>query len=347
MKKLKWGVIGAGGIADRRTLPGLIKADNAALSAVMEIDRDFAARLADKYNADASYTCHKQLLQDKNVEAVYIASPVAAHFGQARDALGAGKHVLIEKPLAMTSAQGDELIKIAASKKLCFAAGFMMRFHGHHQKARELARSGALGHIVSVRAQLTCWYPEIQGAWRQSLELSGGGALMDMGVHCIDILQYIMDAKTVSVAAMIDRQFFNYEVEDGAGVLLRFSNGAMGYVDSHFNIPDAAAEGRLEIYGTLGSLLCSGTIGQEEGGRAVLTCAEDVGYQAAQTRADETGARELPLFPGNLYQKQIESFGRSVLDGAPVEVPAADAVQIQRVVEAAYASGKSGKLTVL
>jgi len=342
MAKLKWGVIGAGGIADRRTLPGLTKAYNAELTAVMEIEQGFSDKLAAKYGADKAYTCHRELLGDKNVEAVYIASPVVLHYEQARDALNAGKHVLIEKPLALSVAQGDELVDLADKNNLIFAAGFMMRFHGHHMAARKMAQNGDLGKIVSARAQLTCWYPEIPGAWRQSYALSGGGALMDMGVHCIDILQFIMDSTVETVAAFTDNQTFGYEVEDGAGALLRFKNGAIGYVDAHFNIPDAAAEGRLEIYGTGGSLLCGGTIGQEEGGRAVLTLSGDVGYQAAQERAADTGASELPLTPGDLYQKEIESFGKSVLEGAPLEVPASDAVQIQRVVEAAYASSKSG-----
>jgi len=342
MAKLKWGVIGAGGIADRRTLPGLVKADNAELAAVMEIEQGLSDKLAVKYGAKKAYTCHKDLLCDKDVAAVYIASPVVLHYEQARDALNAGKHVLVEKPLALSTSQGDELVELAKTKNLCFAAGYMMRFHSHHTAARTLILNGDLGQIVSVRAQLTCWYPEIPGAWRQSFASSGGGALMDMGVHCIDILQFILDSKVEAVAAFIENQTFGYEVEDGAGVILRFENGAVGYVDAHFNIPDAAAEGRLEIYGTGGSLLCGGTIGQEEGGRAVLTLSGDVGYQAAQERAADTGARELPLKPGDLYQKEIESFGRSVLEGAEVEVPASDAVQIERVVEAAYASSKTG-----
>jgi len=116
----------------------------------------------------------------------------------------------------------------------------------------------------------------------------------------------------------------------------------MGYVDAHFNIPDNAAEGRLELYGTKGSLLCAGTISQAESGRAVLTLSEDTGYQAAQVRDAAPIGGELPLTPGDLYAKEIESFSRSVLCGEPVAVPAADALQGQRIVLAAYESAKTG-----
>jgi len=342
LPKLHWGVIGAGGIADRRTLPGLIQANNAALAAVMEVARGDADRLAAKYGAPAAYTCHKELLADPAVQAVYIASPVAAHYEQAKDALYAGKHVLLEKPLALDPTQGEELITLAESKGLILAAGLMMRFHSHHQTARRLIQDGVLGQIVSVRAQLTCWYPEIPGAWRQSLATSGGGAMMDMGIHCIDLLQYLLGSRVTKVAALSASQTHGYEVEDGAGALLSFSNGAMGYVDAHFNIPDNAAEGRLELYGTKGSLLCAGTISQAEAGRAVLTLSEDTGYQAAQIREGQEGG-ELPLTSGDLYTKEIEAFGRSVLRGEPVAVPAADALQGQRIVLAAYESAKTGR----
>ncbi len=98
MDKLRWGVIAAGGIADRRTIPGMLLAENAELVAVMEIEKQMAERIREKYNAKRAYISVEELLADPEVDAVYIASPVWAHAAQARLAADAGKHILIEKP---------------------------------------------------------------------------------------------------------------------------------------------------------------------------------------------------------------------------------------------------------
>ena len=165
---------------------------------------------------------------------------------------------------------------------------------------------------------------------------------MDMGIHCIDLLQFISGAKIKRVFAITSTQTFSYDVEDSASVLLAFDSGAHGYIDVNFNIPDNAAECRLEIYGTKGSLRASGTIGQVEGGKLLLITSEDAGYSAIQNRSQQ-GARLVDVTFGNLYEKEITSFGNSILNGTAVEVPALDALAAQKIVECAYKSSRKGK----
>jgi len=313
--------------------------DNAELVAVMDVIKELAGSVAQKYGAKYAYDNEDQLLQNPEVEAVYIASPVSAHYIQAAKAAYAHKHILLEKPLALTTAEGVELIALCEAERVLLGAGLMMRYHAYHQKAAEFVKSGALGQIVSMRAQLTCWYPELPGSWRQSMEHSGGGALMDMGIHCIDLLQFISGAKVTRVSAMTSTQIFSYDVEDSASVLLAFDNGAHGYVDANYNIPDDAAECRLEIYGTKRSLLASGTIGQVEGGKLLLTASEDAGYSAIQDRG-QLGCMGVEAVLGNMYEKEITSFGNSILHGMAVEVPALSALEAQKIVECAYQSSR-------
>ena len=116
MKKLRWGVIGAGGIADRRAIPGLMKCDNAELVAVMELDLQVSRDLCEKYHAKRAYDKELDLLKDPEVDAVYIASPVKFHAEQAKMAADHGKHILIEKPLAMTSAEGQSILDYCENK---------------------------------------------------------------------------------------------------------------------------------------------------------------------------------------------------------------------------------------
>ncbi|MCD6323043.1 MAG: Gfo/Idh/MocA family oxidoreductase [Clostridiales bacterium] len=336
MKKVKWGIIGAGGIADRRTMPGMELAENAEIYAVMEIDMTVAESLKDKYNAVKAYDNEINLLEDPEVEAVYIASPVVHHKRQAMLAADAGKHILLEKPIALTVEEGQEVIDYCKEKGVLLATGFMMRYHAYHQAMKELVDAGKLGQIVSCRAQLTCWYPDIPGNWRQAKATSGGGALMDMGVHCLDLIQYITGSKTKRAAGMASTLTFDYEVEDSGSMLIELENGALCQIESHFNIPDAAAKGRFEIYGTKGSMLAEGTISQVEGGQLEVMISDDsLEYDAQQDRNDVEPMKVEVKF-GNMYTKEIESFSNSILNGSPVEVPAEDAVQVQKVIQSAY-----------
>jgi len=345
--KVRWGVIGAGGIADRRTIPGLMLAKNAELVAVMEVDMELAEKIRAKYNAKKAYDNIDKLLADKEIDAVYIATPVIYHKEQAFKAARAKKHILIEKPVAMTSQDGEEVLKVCRQEGVLIAVGLMMRFHAYHQKMKEIIESGKLGRVVSCRGQLTCWYPDIPGNWRQRKSTSGGGALMDMGVHCIDLIQYITGAKAKKVAAFTGTKTFRYEVEDSASVIFEMDNGANAYVDANFNIPDAAARCRLEIYGTRGSMLAEGTISQVEGGKLDVVLSDDsLGYDAKQDRVD-VNTVDIKVEFGNMYTKEIESFSSSILDGIRTEVSIEEALQVQRVVEAAYESNTSGKTIII
>ena len=127
-----------------------------------------------------------------DVEAVYVASPVQYHAEQISAALLAGKHVLAEKPLCRNALEARQVVTLAQQGGLKLGCGLMMRFSRQHQAALRLIEEGRLGQPVYGRAQMMCWYPPMAGAWRQETSLGGGGALMDMGGHCIDLLEPII-----------------------------------------------------------------------------------------------------------------------------------------------------------
>ena len=133
MKKVRWGVIGAGGIAERRTIPGMMQCENAELVAVMEIDPDRAEACRAKWGCKKAYTSEADLLADPEIDAVYIASPVVFHAKQAMAAADAGKHILMEKPIAMSSEEGQKVVDYCESKGVKIAAGLMMRFGAYVQ----------------------------------------------------------------------------------------------------------------------------------------------------------------------------------------------------------------------
>ena len=197
---------------------------------------------------------------------------------------------------------------------------------------------GKIGRPVSGFSQFTCWYPDMPGNWRQSKKNGGGGAMMDMGVHCIDLMQYVTGSKVKQVAAFHDTLTFHYEVEDTSTVLMRLENGCECVVQSNFNIPDEASKWRLEFFGDQGHLVGENIIGQIDGGTLdAMFCGEVGGYDAQHDTKDVKG-EQLDVEVGNMYTRESESFGNSILNNLPLEVPASDAVQVQRVMEAAYRS---------
>ena len=343
-QKIRWGVIGAGGIADRRTIPGMMLCENAELVAVMEINMELAEKCRAKWGCKKAYDNEADLLADPEIDAVYIASPVVLHAKQAMAAADAGKHILIEKPLAMTAEEGQKVVDYCKSKGVKIAAGLMMRFGSYVQAMKKAIAEGKIGKPVSGYAQFTCWYPDIPGAWRQTKAASGGGAMMDMGVHCIDLMQYILDSNAKDVAAFHDTLSFHYEVEDSSTVMLRMENGCQCVVQSNFNVPDEAAKWRIEIFGDQGRLLGYGVIGQEDGGTLDAMFLGEQGGYVAQQDTNKAVGQSIEVEFGNAYAREIESFSNSLLTGAPVEVPAQQAVQVQRIMEAAYRSNDEGKI---
>jgi len=348
MNRIRFGVIGAGGIADRRTIPGMLKCDNSELVAVMGPNAERTERLRAKYSAKYAYTSEEALLSNPEIDAVYIASPVDKHLSQAKLAADYGKHILLEKPLALNVNEAQELIDYCDARGIRVAAGFMMRFGTCVNAMKAAYESGKIGKLVSAYAHFTCWYPDIPGSWRQAKTSGGGGALMDMGVHMIDLIHYVTGSRTIQVAAMHDTLAFGYEVEDSSNVLLRLENGALCTVQSNFSVPDEAAKWRFELFGTKGRLMGSEIIGQVDSGEVEALYVEDAGsYDAQQDGRREACAQKLTGEFGDLYQRQISSFCNSLLNDLPFEVDAREGLFAQQVVQAAYASNDEKRIISL
>jgi predicted dehydrogenase len=339
--KIKWGVIGSGGIARRRTIPeGITQASNAELVAVFDPNTEANEAVAKQFNVRAVNSVAKLLRSD--IEAVYIASPPSAHRQQTAACAKAGKHVLSEKPLGITVPQACGMIAACQQAGVKLGTAFMMRFMAQHQAALKLIRDGKLGKPVFGRAQLSCWYPPMPGAWRQDPKTGGGGSLMDMGGHCIDLLEMFF-GPVQAVSCFTNRTVQSYESEDSAVASLFFENGALGVVDTFFCMPDEASQNRLELYGSLGSILAKGTIGQGAAGEMVAFLKEGgAGYDAQQARADG-GSIVINPPPFNTYRAEIEEFSAAIIENREPANNAALGLQSQRVLAACYKSARTGK----
>lgn len=345
--KINWGVIGCGGIAFRRTIPGLVLSENSNLVAVMDTNFDAAKTVQKEFGAKYAFDNVEDLLAIDEIDAVYIATPVFCHKEQVMKAAAAKKHILLEKPMGLTVEDSIEIKDFCENQGVKLGVGLMMRFNNLHDEVRDIVAAGKLGEIVSMRAQFTCWYPEMEGAWRQKMALSGGGALMDMGVHCIDLLRFMSGLEAKEIVSLKGNQIFKYEVEDAASVIMKMENGALAYVDAAFNIPDEAAVCKLEIYGTGGSVFLEGSLAQDEAGEGTLVFTDsNKGYDAQQNRS-RVESTKLSGKGGNLYTKEVDAFVNAIINDTEPPITADDAIKAQKIVEAAYVSADSGKVVIL
>ncbi|MCX6222666.1 MAG: Gfo/Idh/MocA family oxidoreductase [Bacteroidia bacterium] len=339
--KIKWGVIGSGGIAQRRTIPeGIVLAEHANLVAVYDINAEVNYTVAKKFNAKAVQSI--QELIDADIDAVYIASPVNRHLEHAIACAKGKKHVFCEKPLGMTVEEAEKMIRICKQEGVLLGTALMMRFLAQHQAALKIIQEGKLGKLVYGRAQLSCWYPPIEGAWRQDPTVSGGGSLMDMGSHCIDLLEMFF-GKVKSVSCFINNTVHSYKSEDSSVVSLLFENGALATVDSCFSIPDNSSKNILELYGSKGSILAKDTIGQGAAGEMIAYLEDDdTGYDANQVRTACEGVIINPT-PVNTYLAEIEEFSCAILEKREPLNNAAIGLESQKILAACYLSAKTGK----
>jgi len=341
-KKLKWGVIGSGGIARRRTIPeGITKAQNSELSVVFDINQQANAEVAKEYDTEQAASINELL--DADVDAIYVATPANVHAEQVRACTEAGKHVLCEKPLGMTVAEAEGMIELCRQRRIKLGCAFMMRFVAQHQNALRLIKDGRLGRPVYARAQLSCWYPPIEGAWRQDPATGGGGSLIDMGGHCIDLLEMFF-GRIARVSCFINNSVHDYKSEDSATAMLSFENGALATVDTFFCIPDNSSKNVLELYGSKGSILAEGTIGQGPAGRMVAFLEQDGKDYDAQQARTEAQAMTIEPEPVNTYQAEIEEFSRAILEDHEPAISGELGLRSQKVLTACYDSAVSRKV---
>lgn len=333
MNKVRWGIIGSGGIAQKRTIPGMLLAKNAECRAVMDVKEAIVKEVQERFHVPEAFTSLEELLAREEIDAVYIATPVFCHKEQVLQAAKAGKHILLEKPMGLTCEEGEEIKGFCEENDVKLGIGFMMRFHAAHQEVKKLIEEGCIGEVVSAYAKFNCWSPVSNQKWRQTKAFSGGGAMMDMGIHCIDLLQYMTGLRADKITAMCGNQIFEYpDVEDAASAVLKMNNGAMFVIEANFNIPDTIGGCKFEIYGTRGSIIAESTIGQTETGFVRFISVDKA----------EEGFVTMNYESGNMYTKEIEAFSNAVAGDTEVPVTAREGLFNQRIVEAIYESQAQG-----
>ncbi len=255
MQILKWGLIGCGDIAERRVAPALRDLPNCQLMAVNRHDFSKADSFAKKFGAQRSFKKWQELIDDPEIDAVYIATPVYLHAEQTIAAARAGKHILCEKPMALNSNDCDAMIEAAETYGRKLGVAYYRHFYPVIRRIKELIRLNEIGTVVSVDIKVFSFYNPQPGEpryWLLEPEKAGGGPMMDFGCHRIEVLLDVF-GPIKNTRAVVNRRFFERQVEDTATALFEFDSGVHGTLSAYH----AAFESRdsIEIYGTTGSLL--------------------------------------------------------------------------------------------
>jgi UDP-N-acetylglucosamine 3-dehydrogenase len=318
------GIIGCGSIARSAHVPGFLASERACLGGFASRTRASAEATAEGCESPAPiYDDWRELVEREDVDAITICSPNAFHRDQAVAAAKAGKHVLVEKPVAVSAAEADEMIAAAQQARVVLQVAHNLRYVPAVLAARDVVRGGRLGNIVGLRAAFghggpQVWAPE--ASWFFDRTRSGGGALIDLGIHIIDVVNFVTGLRAGEVTAMVSG---HEPCEDAAQLVLSFDNGAIGSVHASW-LARPAPDMSLTIFGTDGTLHFDV--------RTPLT------LRPADGKKEQI---ELPDVTANPF----DDFARVVSGEEPVG-PAASGEEARNaiaIVDAAYASAQSGK----
>lgn len=257
-KKLKWGIAGCGRVTENSFIPALSLTRKGKLVSLYSRDINRARSLAEKFGADHSSDNFDEFLKaDTNI--IYIASENSRHYEQVIKAAKAGKHILCEKPLAVTSHEAEEMVNVCRQNNVYLAVNYVYRFHPLVKKAKELIRDQKLGKLVSVSMNFNIDFPPSSN-FRFKKELSGGGALRDLGTHLIDLLRFL-GGEISEIDGVVDALVYQSEVDDFSTGTVKFVKGGYGNFNVSFN--SKKAFNRIEILCHKGAMSIENLIGKK------------------------------------------------------------------------------------
>lgn len=262
MRDVRWGFVGCGEVTEKKSGPAFSLIDGSSVVAVMSRKEQNARSYAERHNIGKWYTDAQELINDDNVNAVYIATPPSSHATFAIMAMKAGKPVYVEKPLAANYDDCVRVIRVSEQTGVpCFVA-YYRRYLPYFNKVKQLVKSGAVGTAINVQIRFSCPPRDLDYArsgqlpWRVQPDIAGGGYFYDLAPHQIDILQDIFGIITEAKGYKANRGGL-YEAEDSVSASFRFEDGLPGSGSWCFVGHEAAKEDRIEIIGDKGRVCFS------------------------------------------------------------------------------------------
>lgn len=352
MNKLKVGIIGTGSISELH-IAAYLKNNNVELYAFCDINEERLQFMAEKFDIKHTYTDMNEMLLLEELDAVSICTWNSAHAPCTIAALNAGKHVLCEKPMSTSEEEAKAMKEAAERNNKLLMIGFVRRYGNDCNILKEFIDTDYLGDIYYAKATYLRRKGN-PGGWFGDKSRSGGGPLIDLGVHVIDLVRYLLgNPKPISVYGatfhkLADRknirgkEFYQSasasehdicDVEDLATAMIRFENGAVLSIEASFSLNIKNDEGKIELFGTKGG--------------AKLNPELEIYNELYDYLSNITLDAETALSFDGLFENEINHFVSCLTDGTPCISPAEDGIDIMRILDAIYESARTGHEVIL
>lgn len=340
-EKVKFGIIGTG-VGANFCANGIALIANsgiAELTAVTSRREEKAREFASKWGAKQWYTDYRRMLTEAPIDAVIISTPHYQHYPMALDAIEANKHILIDKPMAISLKEADEIIREAERKGVKLGVNLQSRFDPTIRKVKEAADDGIFGRLILGEAVVE-WFRTKEyyenSAWRGRWSTEGGGALINQAIHTVDLLLWIMGSPKCLWAQM-GTFAHRIEVEDLAAAIIRFENGAIGIMEGSTAIYPGLPT-RLEIHGTMGTAIIEG----EKLKRWSIIGGEDMVSEAIKEGLKSWAKPE--LVPATNHAALIKDFADAILEDRRPAVDGFEGRKSLEVIMAIYKSGRTNNV---
>ena len=337
---VRWALLGPGRHAGRSVVPQMKRAADTELAAIVSRDHSRGEAFAQTHGVRQVYASLDEVLRDRDIDAIYDATPDGLHVSHAVAAAEAGKHALIEKPLGLSVA--DAASAIAASKRYGTKLGvvFNQRHEAVHQEARSMIQGGAIGEVklvhvqIALRTALSRGGPSAPATWRTDPNFRAGGIVVSIGDHAYDTLAYLAGQEIDAVSALTDATQSDPPNERVASMLLKLSGGAIGYAVASFVTPFARRP--FEIHGTTGSIVI-------ENSYTYLTGAGDDPIPTL-TLVNDAGSTVRRFSATDAFRLEIEQFNRAIAGKGEPMTPPEQGLRALAIGEAIYDAIASGRL---
>ena len=288
-----WGLIGASTIAAEHMISAIRAQAGHDVVAVASKDPQRASDFARQHAIPGAYSSVEALLADPEVHAIYISTTNDLHHSQVLAAAAAGKHVLCEKPLALNVADALEMVDVCRNAGVLMATNHHLRNAATHRKIRDLVQAGTIGKPLFARVFHAVYLPPHLQGWRLDKPQAGGGVILDITVHDVDTLRFILGAEPVEATGLTQSATMAREgLEDGVMAVLRFDNGVLAQLHDAFTVKHAGTG--IEIHGENGSIVGRDVMTQQPVGELVLCTA--AGRQAVPVEHELLYVRGVAAF---------------------------------------------------
>ncbi|MBI2907613.1 MAG: Gfo/Idh/MocA family oxidoreductase [Chloroflexi bacterium] len=328
-----WGIYGIGNHSRRSVAPAINRASNTEFVSVCSRSMDRAKAFAAEFKAKKAFDSYEEMLKDPELDVIYISTPNNLHAEHTIQAARAGKHVLCEKPMALTVADSERMIEVCAKEAVKLGINFQNRHHPAHVEARRLIEAGKIGQITLVTAQYS--HGRMASGhtnWRSVPEMVGAGALTGTGLHPIDLLRFILGSEITEVRAFTDEDLAAKKMDEMAIITLEFANGVHGMSISGLKVP--RAYNHLVVYGTDARITGVQTVGMPLQGELLVD---------SDTWTTRTVYNDPHPMSGT-YMYLIEAFNKCVLENGDPNASGQDGLEMVRVLDAILESSRSGKV---